>query len=69
MAEYYSKKGFDFSIKTSAKNLIRSLQKSSKWNLISYGKSNCLSQKSAIDYKRKSLRAKCNTASFFYKKQ
>lgn len=69
MAEYYSKKGFDFSIKTSAKNLIRSLQKSSKWNLISYGKSKCSSQKSAIDYKRKSLRTKCNTASFFYKKQ
>ena len=69
MAEYYSKKGFDFSIKTSAKNLIRSLQKSSKWNLISYGKSKCSSQKSAKDYKRKSLRTKCNTASFFYKKQ
>lgn len=68
MAEYYTKMGFDFSIKTSAKNLIKTLQKSNKWQFASYGKSGCSSQKSAIDYKRKSLRTDCKTASFFYKR-
>ena len=38
------------------------------WCLISYGISNCTSNKSAIDYKRSSLRNNCKTASFFYKK-
>lgn len=68
MAIYYTNKGFDFSIKTSAKNLIRSLQKQKQWCFASYGKSGCSSQKSAIDYKRKSLRTECKTASFFFKR-
>ena len=67
MAQYYTKLGFDFSIKTSAKNLIKSLQKSKDWCFISYGTSNCSSIADAIDYKRKSLRSECKTASFFYK--
>ena len=67
-AEYYTKQGYDFSIKTSAKNLIKSLQKSNKWCMISYGYSNCGSKKSKIDYKRNSMRTNCKTASFFYNK-
>ena len=69
LAKYYTKMNFDFSIKTSAKNLIHALQRSSEWCFASYGKSGCSSQKSAIDYKRKSLRTDCKTASFFYKRK
>ena len=69
VAKYYTSLGFDFSIKTSAKNLIHSLQKSNDWCFASYGKSGCSSMASAIDYKRKSLRTDCKTASFFYKKK
>jgi GNAT superfamily N-acetyltransferase len=68
VAEHYVKYNYDFSIKTSAKNLIKSLIKNNKWCFASYGKSGCSSQSSAIDYKRKSLRTECKTASFFYKK-
>lgn len=68
VAQHYIKQGFDFSIKTSAKNLIYSLKKSKNWCFLSYSKNNCLSMASAIDYKRKSLRTECKTASFFYKK-
>lgn len=67
IAKYYTQKGFDFSIKTSAKNLIKSLQKRNDWCFASYGKNGCSSQKNAIDYNRKSLRTECKTASFFYK--
>ena len=67
VAEIYKNKGFDYSIKTSAKNLITSLKNSNKWCFASYDKSGCSSQKNAIDYKRKSLRTECKTASFFYK--
>jgi GNAT superfamily N-acetyltransferase len=69
IAKHYVKMGFDFSIKTSAKNLINALKRSENWVFTSYGKSNCASVKSAIDYKRKSLRKDSKTASFFYKKQ
>jgi GNAT superfamily N-acetyltransferase len=67
IANIYKLRGFDFSIKTSAKNLIVALKKSNKWIFVSYGKSICSSNKNAIDYKRKSLRSDCNSASFFYK--
>lgn len=68
IAKYYVNKGFDFSIVTSAKNLIYSLNNSNNWILQRYSANNCSSQKSAIDYKRKSMRSNCKTASFFYKK-
>lgn len=67
VAKIYKTKGFDFSIKTSAKNLIETLRKSNDWMLVSYGKSSYSSIKGAIDYKKKSLRTDCKTASFFYK--
>ena len=69
VAQMYSKQNYDFSIKTSAKNLIYALIKSNDWCMISYGKSKCSSVKSSIDYNRKSMRNDCNTASFFYKIQ
>ena len=68
IAEHYKKQGYDFSIVTSAKNLIYALNKSNDWLLQRYSANNCLSKKSAIDYKRSSMRSQCKTASFFYKK-
>lgn len=68
IAEHYTKMGYDFSIVTSAKNLIYALNKSNEWLLQRYSANNCSSNKSAIDYKRKSMRSQCKTASFFYKK-
>lgn len=62
----YSKCGFDVSIVTSAKNFIYKLDKSPKWELRRLGTNKCISNKSSIDYKRKSMRSKCKTASFFY---
>ena len=66
MANYYHNKGFDFSIKTSAKNLIFALKKNNVWLLNSYGFSKGNNPKSKIDYKRKTLRSKTKTASFMY---
>ena len=68
IAEHYTKQGYDFSIVTSAKNLIYALNKSNDWLLQRYSAENCFSKKSSIDYKRKSIRKNCKTASFFYKK-
>lgn len=66
VAEFYVKQKYDFSIKTSAKNLINSLRKSNKWIMTNWGVSHYSSNKLAIDYKRKSLRSNCKTATFFF---
>ena len=66
IAEYYSKMGYDFSIVTSAKNFITKLYNSDKWEMRRLSANKCSSKKSAIDYKRSSMRSKCKTASFFY---
>ena len=68
IAKYYTNKGYDFSIVTSAKNLIYALQKNNNWTLIRYSSSSCSSSKLAIDYNRKTIRKNCKTASFFFKK-
>ena len=68
IAEYYVHAGYDFSIVTSAKNFIHKLDKSNKWMCIRLSVNKCSSAKSAIDYKRASMRSKCKTASFMYKK-
>lgn len=66
IAKLYHKEGYDFSIVTSAKNFISKLKKSKEWVCIRYSSNNCSSQKNAIDYKRKSIRNNCKTASFWY---
>lgn len=68
IADMYTKNGYDFSIVTSAKNLIMKLYNSDKWigQRISINKRS--NSKNAREYKRKSIRNKCKTASFFYKK-
>lgn len=68
IAKRYTAQGYDFSIVTSAKNLIYALNKSNDWLLQRYSANKCSSAKSAIDYKRGSMRSNCKTASFFYKK-
>lgn len=67
VAQHYHDLHYEFSIVTSAKNMISALRKSSKWVMIRYGTNKCFSNKSAIDYKRKSIRSNCKTASFVYK--
>lgn len=67
IAEHYHSLHYEFSIVTSAKNMISSLKKSKDWIMIRYSANKCSSNKNAIDYKRKSMRSNCKTASFMYK--
>ena len=67
VAQYYTQFGYDFTIVTSAKNLIFKLSKSNEWRMIRLGYNKCSSAKSAIDYQRASMRDKCKTASFMFK--
>lgn len=68
IADNYIKLGWDFSIITSAKNLINSLRKSDKWCLYRYSiVKDSNSKKSKIDGKIK--HRKCYTASFMYKRK
>ena len=67
IAEHYRNLHFEFSIVTSAKNMISALKKSKQWIMIRYSVNKCSSNKSAIDYKRSSMRSNCKTASFMYK--
>lgn len=67
VAKAYVNEGWTFSIVTSAKNLIWKLSKSNEWQTVRCGYCKCVSTKSAIDYRRKSIRNDCKTASFKYK--
>ena len=66
IAKKYVDLGYDFSIITSAKNLISSLRKKQNWILISYGRSKH-PKTGKIDSLRK-VRNECYTARFFHKK-
>ena len=65
VAEQYTRKGYDFSIITSARNFIFRLSKSKKWVMTRLSKSRRATS-GTIDRYRKSLRTNCKTASFFY---
>ena len=67
IAKLYKKNGYDFTIVTSAKNLINKLAKSNCWVMYRCSTLSCSSTKSAIDYDRKSISKKCKTAAFRYK--
>ena len=67
IAQRYAELQYDFSIVTSAKNLIHALRRSDKWILQHYGRNTCTSNKSVIDYKRTTKRNDCKTASFYYR--
>lgn len=66
IAKYYNAQQYEFSIVTSAKNMISALRKSNQWTMIRYSVSRCSSNKNAIDYKRQTMRNNCKTASFIY---
>lgn len=67
IADYYINKGYDFSIITSAKNLIDALKKSNKWCLFRYNKHRQVTSISSKIDRYREVR-KCYTASFMYKK-
>ena len=67
VAEKYAVQGYDFSIVTSAKNLIARLAGSERWRMIRLSVNKCSSRKSAIDFRRESMRSRNKTASFFYR--
>lgn len=64
VADLYIKQGYDFTIVTSAKNLIHKLNAVKDWRMIRIGVNRCSSNKSAIDFHRPSMRSECKTASF-----
>lgn len=67
IGKIYSELGWDFSIITSAKNLINALRKDNNWCLYRYSiVKDSKSKKSKIDSKIN--HRKCYTASFMYKK-
>nr|DAR28554.1 MAG TPA: acetyltransferase domain containing protein [Caudoviricetes sp.] len=66
VAQYYTAQHYDFSIVTSAKNLIVALRHKSMWTMIRYSSSRPSTKKGSLDKNRASLRSQCKTASFFY---
>ena len=69
IAQMYVNKGFDFSIVTSAKNMIMSLKNNKNWIAIRYSTNKCVSPSSTINCNRESMRTKNKTASFMYRSQ
>lgn len=67
IAESWINKGYQFSICTSAKNIIGALNKSPKWRMIRYGAQHRPGVNS-IERFSKTLRTNCSTASFKYVK-
>lgn len=67
IAEIYKTAGYEFSIVTSAKNLISALRKSPHYTMIRYSSTKPSNNRKSIDYQRDTMRTSCKTASFFYK--
>lgn len=59
---------FDVKLEHSNERFVGDIEMPNDWLLQRYSVNNCSSKKSAIDYKRNSMRNQCKTASFFYKK-
>lgn len=68
IAKYYINQGFDFTIVTSAKNLISSLRKRPEWCMYSYMKQKPVFKKTSRIDRLRQLRTDCYTAGFAYKK-
>ena len=68
IARHYTNQGFDFSITTSAKNMIMALNRSQNWIMSRYGVNRTSNNENSIDHNRKTMRTNCKTATFFYKK-
>ena len=72
IADYYAQQSFDFSICTSAKNMIYALKKSDNWILTRYSavnKSKGKEKTAKTMSLEKSYRESCKTASFMFKRQ
>lgn len=69
IAKKYRDQGYDFTIVTSAKNMIYSLRHSQEWIMTRYSTNKSSSSRMAIDFKRASIRNDCKTASFKYAKK
>lgn len=68
VGKLYREQGFDFSIVTSAKNLIMKLSHSDEWAMYRLNFQNVSnSNKCAIDYRRKTIRSNCKTAAFRFR--
>lgn len=63
----YIKNGYQFTIVTSAKNLIHKLAQSDKFCMYRLNIQNKAGNKSAIDYRRSSVRNNCKTGAFKYR--
>lgn len=68
IAKLYIYQGYDFSIITSAKNLINSLRKRKEWCMYSYKKQKPTFCKTSTIDKNRKVRSECYTASFMYKR-
>ena len=65
IGKIYRNKGWDFSIVTSAKNLIQSLRRDENWQCIRYGK--VKPSKSGMKCLKRTNRLTVKTASFFFR--
>lgn len=65
IAQKYHSEGWDFSITTSAKNLIYSLAKDEGWDCIRYSK--VKTSKSGMECLKKAMRSSVKTATFFFR--
>lgn len=68
VARRYTDEGFDFSIVTSAKNMIYALNKNPEWLLCRYSANQVTASKECKSLVN-TIRDKCKTASFFYVKR
>lgn len=66
LAEIYTQQGYEFTIVTSAKNMIQALRKNAFWRMVRWSVNKTNNAKSKIDYKRKSARTECKTGGFCY---
>lgn len=66
IGEMYKAQGYEFSIVTSARNMISALRRSDKWIMTRWSNNNN-NPKSRIDCNRKSMRTTVKTAAFVMK--
>ena len=67
IAQMYADQGFDFSITTSAKNLMQALNRRKEWVCQHYGHMGLITSKTGMKQLNKTSSNNRNTATFFYK--
>lgn len=66
VSDHYLAEGFDFTIVTSAKNMVHALKRSNEWKCIRFNESKCSSKKGTINFNNS--RTGVKTASFMRKR-